>query len=61
MCQAVIEWEAEAKRIGRKEGVENLNRLNLQLIEDKRYEDIKRAARDDEYREQLFREYGLEI
>lgn len=45
---------------GMERGMELLSRLNLRLIEDKRYEDIERAARDDEYREQLFQEYGIE-
>lgn len=45
---------------GMERGMELINRLNLRLIEDKRYDDIERAARDDEYREQLFQEYGIE-
>lgn len=41
-------------------GMELINRLYLRLIEDKWYEDVERAARDDEYREQLFQEYGID-
>ena len=61
------EWEEVRMNIydmgierGIERGIELLNRLYLQLIEDKRYEDIERVARDDEYREQLFQEYGIE-
>lgn len=46
--------------MGIKRGMELLSRLTLRLIEDKRYEDIERAARDDEYRDHLFQEYGIE-
>lgn len=61
------EWEEVRMNIydigmerGMERGMELLNRLNLRLIEDKRYEDMERAARDDEYRDQLFQEYGIE-
>lgn len=57
------EWEEVRMNIydiGIERGMELLSRLNLRLIEDKRYEDIERSARDDEYRKQLFQEYGIE-
>ena len=57
------EWEEVRMNIydmGIVRGMEQINRLYLRLIEDKRYEDIERAAKDDEYREQLFQEYGIE-
>lgn len=44
---------------GRNEGERRLNSLNLTLISDKRYDDIEKAARDEDYREKLYREYGI--
>ena len=44
---------------GRSEGEDRLNRLNLSLIADKRYEDLERAARDKVYRKRLYKEYRL--
>ena len=44
---------------GRDEGEDRLNRLNLRLITDNRYEDLERAAQDKAYREQLYKEYHL--
>lgn len=61
------EWEEVRMNIydmgierGMERGMELINRLNLRLIEDKRYEDVERAAKDNEYREQLFQEYGID-
>ena len=44
----------------RSEGIELATKLYVKLIEDGRFEDAKKAGEDPEYREQLFREYGLE-
>ena len=50
----------ESKREARSEGIELATKLYVKLIEDGRFEDAKKAGEDPEYREQLFREYGLE-
>ena len=43
----------------RSEGENRLNRLYAGLIVDKRFEDLEKAIRNKEYREQLYKEYGL--
>lgn len=47
----------------RKEGIEQgedrVNRLNICLMDDNRYDDLKRAASDKAYREQLYKEYDI--
>ena len=43
----------------RMEGEELLNRLNRCLVADKRYDDLERSIEDKEYREQLYKEYGI--
>ena len=43
----------------REQGEEKLNQLILKLMTDKRYEDLEKAARDKEYRAQLYKEYQL--
>ena len=43
----------------RTEGIEQVNRLNLRLIEDNRLEDLERAAKDRTYLEELLKEYGI--
>lgn len=44
----------------RSEGEDRLNCLYGSLIADKRIEDIERSVKDKEYREQLYKEYGIE-
>ena len=51
-------WNAGHSK-GRSEGEDRLNRLNCRLIADKRFEDLKKATQDKEYREQLYKEYGI--
>lgn len=46
---------------GRSEGEDRLNYLNCRLIADKRFEDLERATQDKEYREQLYKEYGINL
>ena len=55
-------WNAghsEGRSKGRSEGEDRINCLNSSLIADKRFEDLKRAIKDKEYREQLYKEYGI--
>lgn len=67
MCKALEELmkdELEAKKnegqeIGIKQGKERVNELTLKLSALGRIEDILKVASDEEYQEQLFREFGL--
>lgn len=47
------------KEIGIKQGKERVNELTLKLSALGRIEDILKAASDEAYQEQLFREFGL--
>ena len=49
----------EGLKEGLEEGLERVNQLNLKLIEASRTEDMIRAARDREFQEKLFEEFGL--
>ena len=51
-------WNAGLNE-GLREGEDKLNRLNASLIADNRLEDLERAIQDNEYREQLYQQYGL--
>ena len=44
---------------GRSEGEDRLNCLNCRFIADKRFEDLERANQNKNYREQLYKEYGI--
>ena len=44
----------------RMETEDKMNRLILSLIQDGRQEDIEKAAKDKKYRDQLYKEYGIE-
>ncbi len=60
VCKAVQEIKKEEREIGRLEGESSFARLVLWLKENHREEEIVKAARDEEYREQLYREYQIE-
>ena len=49
----------EGWNAGVSEGEDRLNHLNASLIADNRLEDLERAIQDKEYREQLYKQYGL--
>ena len=55
-----MEGRAEGKIEGRTEGEDKMNRLILSLIQDGRQEDIEKVAKDKKYRDQLYKEYGIE-
>ena len=44
---------------GRSQGEDRMNRLVICLIENGRQDDIEKAARDKQYREQLYKEYEI--
>ena len=45
---------------GRTEGEDKMNRLVLSLIQAGRQKDIEKAAKDKKYRDQLYKEYGID-
>ena len=64
MCTAFqqmrMEGIIEGERRGRNFGEEKLTRLIQLLFHDNRIDDLQRASFDTEYREKLYKEYGLE-
>lgn len=69
MCTAFQQMRLEGEQIGeqrgeqrgRKLGEERLSRLMQFLFHDNRIEDLQRASLDAEYREILYKEYGLRL
>lgn len=55
----VKKYERTIREEGREEGRELINKLNGILIEQDRIGDLKRAAKDPAYQEQLIKELGL--
>ena len=53
------EERQEGRQEGRLEGQERINQLNRLLSEEKRMDDIIKAAIDSEYQEKLFKEFNL--
>ena len=49
----------ETRRLARQEGIERTNKLTLILLEQNRTDDLRRAAEDPAYQNQLFHEFGL--
>ena len=49
--------EGQAK--GRKEGEERLGTLMSLLLKENRHDDVAKAASDADFREKLFKEYGI--
>lgn len=50
---------AEGHASGITEGEDKMNSLVLSLIQAGRQDDIEKAARDKEYRDRLYKEYGI--
>ena len=48
-----------ARKEGIQEGEDRVSRLILLLIAETRYEDLEMASKDKEYRDKLFRDYGI--
>ena len=46
----------EGIKQGREEGEKHINQLNMILIGQNRFEDVKRASQDREYQQKLIRE-----
>nr|WP_297705739.1 hypothetical protein [uncultured Butyrivibrio sp.] len=56
MCEALKEIMAEDLKKAEAQGVEKINKLILVLTEEKRYDDLARAAQEPSYQAQLIRE-----
>ncbi|WP_298590939.1 hypothetical protein [uncultured Megasphaera sp.] len=54
-----LRGELRGRKIGEKAGRKALGTLLQKLIQEGRKEDVDRVLRDDEYQEQLLREYHL--
>lgn len=54
-----MEGEEIGKEIGEKQMLSGMNRLILKLSELGRMDDMVKAAKDKEYQEKLFKEFGL--
>ncbi len=49
----------DGKEIGEVKGRDRVNKLNVRLIADKRFEDLEKSVNDMEYQEKLLKEYGI--
>lgn len=59
MFQAFRELLEDSRLEGEEHAYARTDKLTLLLMEEERYDDLKRSARDREYREELFRAYGI--
>ena len=46
-------------KAGEKKGEEKMSRLTIRLLDEKRYGDLERAVKDQEYREKLYKAFGI--
>ncbi len=53
------EGRAEGKTEGERIGEERINRLNVFLLQEKRYEDLERSICDKAFQERLIQQYGV--
>jgi len=53
------EGEAQGRTKGCKEGEERLGMLMSLLLKENRHDDVAKAASDADFREKLFKEYGI--
>ena len=51
----------EGLSMGRKQGIDVINKLNNKLLSENRLEDLKRSTEDKEYQDLLIKEFGLDI
>jgi len=57
--QMLLDKEMRDRAEGRAEGEKRVNALFDKLFEQERFEDAKRAAKDETYQQALFEEFGL--
>lgn len=55
----LLQRDRENIEIGRKQGEQKMAMLIKQLIEANRFEDLKRATDDIEYRKKLFKDFMI--
>ena len=58
-ASGLAEGHASGLAEGITAGEDKMNRLVLSLIQAGRQDDIEKAARDKEYRDRLYKEYGI--
>ncbi|HIV37622.1 MAG TPA: hypothetical protein H9747_01260 [Candidatus Blautia stercorigallinarum] len=46
-------------KAGEKKGEEKMSKLTIRLLDEKRYGDLERAVKDQEYREKLYKAFGI--
>lgn len=49
----------EADQRGKKRGIERINKLNMLLVNDNRFDDLKRSADNPDYQQRLLEEYEI--
>ena len=54
-----VEGEAIGETRGMEQGMERVNKLNILLINDKRYQDLERSVNDAAFQKQLMSEYRI--
>lgn len=59
MCKALQELYEDGVNEGMREGETRFAALTLKLMEEKRVEDLQRAAADQEYRNILYKEWNI--
>ena len=63
MCKALTELIADGEIRGEVRGIAigetRMNELCVHLLDKNRYEDLRRATQDSEYRKRLFAEFNL--
>ncbi|MBD5538130.1 MAG: hypothetical protein HDQ99_21305 [Lachnospiraceae bacterium] len=59
MGELFSNFEAYDVQATRREGIERTNKLTLILLKQNRTDDLRRAAEDPAYQNQLFHEFGL--
>ena len=57
--QMMREARERGEERGEKCAEERINKLNLLLMDEERYGDLRRSASDKDFQQQLIREYGI--
>ena len=55
----IFEVFDDGVKAGEKKGEEKMSKLTIRLLDEKRYEDLERAVKDQEYREKLYKAFGI--
>ena len=55
----IKDHEKAARKEGIKEGTDRVNRLHLYLIQEGKFDDLKKSASDPDFQQQLFEKYGI--